>query len=265
MEVEEVVPDETAATVDEPAGNKKRKLHKYFRTHAHRNPFSDGNYDVPISPDQMNWQPLYPAYFQANTPFELWTHQVVNADIGCGYGGLLVSLAKLYPEKLSLGIEIRPKVVEYVQQRIEKLQEQNAKEEANYKNCAVFNTNAMKFLPNYFFKGQLEKLFFLFPDPHFKKQNHRRRIINSTLLAEYAYVLKVGGKLYTITDVLDLHQWMYKHLAEHPLFELIGDEENAGDDVVPFVQTASEESKKVDRSGGSKYLAVFRRIEFTKY
>ena len=27
----------------------------------------------------------------------------------------------------------------------------------------------MKYLPNFFRKGQLEKIFFLFPDPHFKK------------------------------------------------------------------------------------------------
>lgn len=39
---------------------------------------------------------------------------------------------------------------------------------------------------------QLSKMFFLFPDPHFKKTKHKWRIISSTLLAEYAYVLRVG-------------------------------------------------------------------------
>jgi tRNA (guanine-N7-)-methyltransferase len=239
---------------------KKRKLHKYFRTHAHRNPLSDGNYEVPISPALAQWDHLYSAYFKEGSTPDQWTHQIVNADVGCGYGGLLEALGKLYPEKLSLGIEIRPKVVEYVEQRIEKLRNNNANEVANYQNCAVFNTNAMKFLPNYFFKGQLEKIFFLFPDPHFKPKCHRRRIINSTLLAEYAYVLAIGGKIYTISDVLELNQWMVKHLMAHPLFELVSDEENNVDEVVPFVYNSSEESKKVDREGRSKYLAVFRRI-----
>ncbi len=41
-------------------------------------------------------------------------------------------------------------------------------------------------------------------DPHFKVANHRRRIIQSTLLAEYAHFLAVGGMLYTITDVEEL-------------------------------------------------------------
>ena len=50
-------------------------------------------------------------------------------------------------------------------------------------------------------------MFFLFPDPHFKKAKHKWRIINETLLAEYAYVLRVGGKIYTVTDVEDLFDW----------------------------------------------------------
>lgn len=35
-------------------------------------------------------------------------------------------------------------------------------------------------------------MFFLFPDPHFKRTKHKWRIISATLLAEYAYVLSIG-------------------------------------------------------------------------
>lgn len=35
-------------------------------------------------------------------------------------------------------------------------------------------------------------MFFLFPDPHFKRSKHKWRIINKNLLAEYAYVLREG-------------------------------------------------------------------------
>lgn len=43
-----------------------------------------------------------------------------------------------------------------------------------------------------YFVFQLSKMFFLFPDPHFKKTKHKWRIISPTLLAEYAYTLRVG-------------------------------------------------------------------------
>lgn len=32
-----------------------------------------------------------------------------------------------------------------------------------YQNCSAMRTNAMKFMPNYFRKHQLTKMFFLFP------------------------------------------------------------------------------------------------------
>jgi len=50
-------------------------------------------------------------------------------------------------------------------------------------------------------------------------------IISQNFLAIYAYLLKVGGILYTISDVYDLHVWMATHCATHPLFERIPDEE----------------------------------------
>lgn len=83
----------------------------------------------------------------------------------------------------------------------------------------------MKHLVRFFKKGQLEKMFFLFPDPHFKKTHFRRRIVSTTLLAEYAYVLKVGGLAYNITDVEGLYTWTVEHFDAHPLFERVSEEE----------------------------------------
>jgi len=35
-------------------------------------------------------------------------------DVGCGFGGLLYSLATAFPDNVAMGLEIRAKVVEYV-------------------------------------------------------------------------------------------------------------------------------------------------------
>jgi len=117
--------------------------------------------------------------------------QVSFADIGCGYGGFLVTLGEMFPEKLSIGMEIRVKVSDYVVDRIAALRRRCADTGA-YQNIACLRTNAMKYLPNYFVKGQLEKMFFLYPDPHFKRAKHKWRIINQALLSEYAYILRKG-------------------------------------------------------------------------
>ena len=178
-------------------------------------------------------------------------------DVGCGYGGLLVSLAPLYPSTFILGLEIRVKVSDYVQDRIKALQHN---EPDKYSNIAVIRTNAMKYLPNFFHKGQLSKLFFLFPDPHFKKAKHKWRIINSSILAEYAYLVEEGGIVYTATDVEDLHQWMVEHFEAFPLFERVSSEDESSDPVVPLLTSSTEEGKKVARNGGKAFIACFRRI-----
>ncbi|PVD33780.1 hypothetical protein C0Q70_05041 [Pomacea canaliculata] len=98
-------------------------------------------------------------------------------------------------------------------------------------------------------------------DPHFKKTKHKWRIISSTLLAEYAYILRVGGLVYTITDVKELHEWMVQHFSDFPLFQQVPENELASDIVVSKLYDSTEEGQKVTRNNGQKWLAVFQRIE----
>mmetsp|Transcript_33209 Transcript_33209/g.105881 ORF Transcript_33209/g.105881 Transcript_33209/m.105881 type:complete len:131 (-) Transcript_33209:23-415(-) len=118
----------------------------------------------------------------------------------------------------------------------------------------------MKYLPNYFEKGTLKKVFFLFADPHFKKTNHRRRIVQRQLLAEYAHLLEEGGMLYTISDVEDLADWNSEKLEEHPLFERVPEEELKNDPVAKLLYESTEEGQKVKRNEGNTWRHVFRRV-----
>ncbi|KAF8520266.1 putative methyltransferase [Hysterangium stoloniferum] len=235
---------------------------RHYRQRAHANPFSDHTLQYPSTPNNFDMTAHFPAY-------QLATKRPEFADIGCGFGGLLIALAPLFPDTLMLGMEIRVQVTQYVRDRIAALRVHHALESTDdpspggYNNVSVVRGNAMKFLPNFFDKGQLSKIFFLFPDPHFKARKHKARIISPTLLAEYAYVLRPGGIIYTITDVKNLHDWMVKHLDEFPLFERVEEDvlvSEGHQDVLEAVKTSTEEGKKVERNGGSKYLACFRRL-----
>ncbi|KAJ2161995.1 tRNA (guanine-N(7)-)-methyltransferase (tRNA(m7G46)-methyltransferase) [Coemansia sp. RSA 552] len=321
----------------QPGAGPKLPQKRYFRQRAHVNVFSDMVFEYPERPSTQDWSTHYPAYFRAPTadpatdtkrplspspdnsaqlakrgpaaeqsPSEgKVPAQVEFADIGCGYGGLLVALAPLYPNTLMVGMEIRTKLVNYLQQRIEGLREfqrqllaaepaaewvdvraklsreiaaldapldpgqaellDNGETErlvpGHYDNIAAMRINCQKYLPNFFEKGQLSKMFVLFADPHFKRRKHKARIVSPTMLAEYAYVIRPGGILYTITDVKDLYEWNVKHLDAFPLFARISDAELENDPAVPCVVNSTEEGKKVARNKGDKYLACYRRIE----
>ncbi|KAJ5679415.1 tRNA (guanine-N(7)-)-methyltransferase [Penicillium macrosclerotiorum] len=233
------------------------------------------------------------------------TKDVEIVDIGCGFGGLLVGLAPLLPDTLMVGMEIRISVLDYVRSRIQalRLQQQNLKAIAastntsqatsdasapapaeedeevgstttivpgNYENISGIRANTMKFLPNFFGHHQLSKIFVCFPDPHFKARKHKARIISESLNTEYAYVLRPGGLLYTITDVEEYHHWVLRHFQYQEeentslgsikdLWERVSDEELESDPCVQVMKFETEESKKVTRNNGNKYVAVFRR------
>ena len=78
----------------------------------------------PVSPSEMDWSTYYPAFVvqslplqedESSTPPEAaissipkLVQEVEVADIGCGFGGLLVALAPLLPDKLLLGSIYQP-------------------------------------------------------------------------------------------------------------------------------------------------------------
>lgn len=265
---------------DEDSTELPRK--KFYRQRAHANPFSDHRLIYPASPDLMDWSAMYPAYVakgQDNEATEVvmqqggqtvravikpksLTKDVEVADIGCGFGGLLVALSPVIPDTLCLGLEIRAQVTDYVEDKIRALRNQSRQKGSNdYQNIACLRANTMKFLPNFFKKSQLSKIFICFPDPHFKAKKHKARIVSTQLNSEYAYVLRPGGIVYTITDVKDLHEWMVSHFEAHPAFERVSEEDQEKDECVAVMRTETEEGKKVERNQGLKFVALYRRLE----
>lgn len=145
-------------TTPEPNTSTALPKKKYYRQRAHSNPFSDHRLEYPSSPDTMDWSKLY--------PIEYNTSKVEIADIGCGYGGLMIKLGPEFPSSLILGMEIRVQVTQYVEDRIVALRKNHAMDDYKYQNIGVLRGNAMKFLPN-FLKKSIIKDVFLFPRSSF--------------------------------------------------------------------------------------------------
>ena len=222
--------------------NKKKKTQKPFhRTHAHRNPLADQPSTNPITPSSLNWNEYYPN----GKPAEM-------LDIGCGWGGLVCEIGKLQ-EKNIIGMEIRDKAVNYGLDKIKEARNNN-----QLMNAWIVQCNCMKYVDNYFFKGQLLKIFITFPDPHFKNSVKRRRIINPHFASMYVYLLRPGeGMLYTASDVKELFDWNIKSLDEQPLLEKMPDDYT--DDYLQVVLFKTEEAKKVDREKREKWGACYKR------
>lgn len=232
----------------------------------------------------MDWSQHYPDFIDRAqvkptrsgltdklSPSPRLSQPVEIADIGCGFGGLLFALSPKLPQTLILGLEIRTSVTEFVTEKIKALrsqhnvtqqqQQQQQPPPGPYSNISCLRANTMKFLPNFFTQAQLAKIFLCFPDPHFKARKHKQRIVSQGLCAEYAFVLRPGGRVYTITDVEDLHLWMVERFQDHESFERVPEAEVEGDECACVMRNETEEGKKVERNGGKKFVAVFKRLE----
>ncbi|CAH8567452.1 unnamed protein product [Schistosoma turkestanicum] len=125
---------------------------RHYRQRAHCNPWSDHTFDYPLKPELMDWDKLFGSDQASslsvnNNSFDPIVRFL---DVGCGYGGLLFSLSTSYPFTRSVGLEIRLKVCDFVQEKIKALR---LKHSGQYNNVACIRTNAMKFLPNFFHKN----------------------------------------------------------------------------------------------------------------
>ncbi|KAL8275481.1 hypothetical protein Esti_000432 [Eimeria stiedai] len=156
------------------SGHRRPKKAEY-RQRAHCNPLADSFLTYPPSPDFVDWRKHFPKPFGAPPPQHLCLNTAdypvdyedpVPAefngeagpapdflDVGCGFGGLLISLAPRFPEALIMGLEIREKVTNYVGERIKALRQEH-QGDGLYQNVSVIRTNATKFLLNYFRRGQ---------------------------------------------------------------------------------------------------------------
>ena len=203
-----------------------------FRTRQHVNPLNNFDYEVPSSPESIDWSfhfPLahglqnglikegntsrFPSNYNSKNQFANKSINIDILDIGWGYGSLLLQLSMLYQNDIIFGMEIREKVTDYVIDKINVL-----RSNSNYKqymNVSAVRTNAMKCLPNYIHPNSLSKIFVCFPDPYFKTSQFKRRIINTQTVNEIVNLLKPNGRIYTVTDVHNLHLWNLNHLSNN--------------------------------------------------
>lgn len=73
-------------------------------------------------------------------------------------------------------------------------------------------------------------------------------------------MLKTHGRIYSITDVEELHLWNVKHMDEMKLLRKLTDQELKADICVELITEETEEGKKVTRNGGKKFVAVYEKI-----
>jgi tRNA (guanine-N7-)-methyltransferase len=131
----------------------------------------------------------------------------ITLELGCGKGEYSVGLAKLFPGRNFIGVDIKGS-------RIWK----GAKEaiENNLSNVAFLRTR-IEFIGSFFAKNEVEEIWFTFPDPQLKKP--LKRLTSSRFLNTYRQFLVAAGWINLKTDNTLLFEYT-KALAEHNGYEI---------------------------------------------
>lgn len=121
-------------------------------------------------------------YFQNN-------HELI-VELGCGKGEYTLGLARLFPAKNFVGVDIKGARL---------WQGSTLAREQNLTNVA-FLRDYILHLPERFAPGEISEIWLTFPDPRPKNGDAKKRLTAARFLNIYQLLVKPGGRVHLKTD-----------------------------------------------------------------
>lgn len=129
------------------------------------------------------------------------------AELGCGKGEYSVGLARMFPEKNFVGIDIKGARI---------WRGAKTAYHDGLTNVAFLRTR-IEFVHHIFDQQEVDEIWLTFPDPQLKKRRVKKRLTSSLLLAKYQKILKPGGYIHLKTDNPVLYAYTKKVIGENKL------------------------------------------------
>jgi tRNA (guanine-N7-)-methyltransferase len=129
-------------------------------------------------------------------------------EIGFGMGEGLAEIAATHPENDYLGVEVHTPGVGALLKQVG---------ERGLTNVRVIQHDAVEVLTRMLAPDSLAGIHIFFPDPWHKKRHHKRRLIQSPLVALLASRIQLGGYIHLATDWQDYAEQMLAVLGTEPL------------------------------------------------
>ena len=129
-------------------------------------------------------------------------HPIV-LELGCGKGEYTVALAKRYPDKNFIGVDVKGARMWYGA---------NTAVEYEIPNAAFLRCQ-VELIDHAFAKDEVDEIWITFPDPQIKFKRSKHRLTHPAFLERYAHILKKEGFIHLKTDSEFLHGYTQGILA----------------------------------------------------
>lgn len=131
-------------------------------------------------------------------------------ELGCGKGEYSVHLARKYPNRNFIGIDIKGA-------RLWK--GAHDAESGKLRNVAFLRTR-IEFIKSFFDRDEVDEIWITFPDPQLKRQRIKKRLTGSLFLNNYSAFIRQNGVVHLKTDSEELYRYTGEIINQNNL-ELI--------------------------------------------
>ncbi len=170
-------------------------------------------------------------------------------ELGCGKGEYSVNLAKMFPDKNFLGIDI--KGARFWRGAKTALEE-------NIPNVGFMRTQ-IELVDYLFDENEIDEIWITFPDPQIKYKRTKHRMTNPDFLEKYKKILKPDGVVHLKTDS------EYMHGYTLGLLQGMGLEIEYAHHDVYGTTNAPKEVTDIQTYYESQYLAVNKKITYLRF